>query len=74
MLRYNTNMYCPSSAPGACNGPSPVDLCQREEIQRLTAKHGAHSVRIFGSGARGDAGLDSDVDLLVDLGPITSAW
>ena len=41
----------------------------REEILRIAAKHGAYNVRVFGSRARGEAKLDSDVDLLVDVGP-----
>jgi predicted nucleotidyltransferase len=47
---------------------------KREEILRIAARHGARNIRIFGSAARGDAGLDSDVDLLVDVEPIHSAW
>jgi len=47
---------------------------RKEEILRLAAKHGAHNVRLFGSAARGDAGPESDVDLLVDAGPVTSAF
>jgi predicted nucleotidyltransferase len=42
---------------------------QREEILRISAKHGAHNVRIFGSVARGEADLESDIDVLVDLEP-----
>ena len=41
---------------------------KREEILRIAASHGAHNVRIFGSVARGEAGPDSDVDFLVDMG------
>ena len=41
---------------------------KREEILRLAAKHGAYNVRVFGSVARGEAGPDSDVDFLVDMG------
>lgn len=41
----------------------------REEILRIAARHGAHNVRVFGSVARGEAGPESDVDLLVDVGP-----
>jgi predicted nucleotidyltransferase len=40
---------------------------KRADILRLAAQHGAYNVRIFGSVARGDAGPDSDVDVLVDL-------
>ena len=41
----------------------------REEIKRVASQHGAGNLRIFGSVARGEAGPDSDVDLLVDLEP-----
>jgi len=47
---------------------------KREEILRIAAKHGAGNVRVFGSVVRGDAGPDSDVDFLVDLGPVHSPW
>ena len=46
----------------------------REEILRISARHGAHNVRIFGSVARGEAGPDSDVDFLVDMGPEHTPW
>jgi len=42
---------------------------KREEILLLAAKHGARNVRIFGSVARGQAGAQSDLDVLVDLDP-----
>lgn len=42
---------------------------KREEILRIAAKHGAYNVRIFGSVVRGEAGPESDVDILVDLEP-----
>ena len=47
---------------------------KREDILRIAAKHGAYNVRIFGSFARGDAGPESDVNLLVDAGANTSSW
>jgi predicted nucleotidyltransferase len=47
---------------------------KRTEIERIAAKHGAYHVRVFGSVARGEAGPDSDIDLLVEVGPTTSAW
>lgn len=37
----------------------------RDEINRLAAQYGASNVRAFGSVARGEAGPDSDIDLLV---------
>ena len=40
---------------------------KREEILQIAARHGARSVRIFGSVARGEAGPSSDVDFLVQL-------
>ena len=40
---------------------------QKHQILRIAALHGASNVRVFGSVARGEAGPDSDVDLLVDL-------
>jgi len=42
---------------------------KREEILEIAARHGATNVRIFGSAARGEAGEESDIDLLVDVGP-----
>jgi len=42
---------------------------KKKEIREIAAKHGARNVRVFGSVARGEARLDSDVDLLVDMDP-----
>ena len=39
------------------------------EIERVARFHGAQSVRVFGSRARGDAGPESDLDLLVGMEP-----
>lgn len=36
---------------------------------KIAAKNGACNVRIFGSVARGEAGENSDIDLLVELEP-----
>jgi predicted nucleotidyltransferase len=47
---------------------------QREVIRRIAAKHGARNVRVFGSVARGEARPDSDVDLLIEAGPVTTPW
>ena len=42
---------------------------RRDEIIRLAEQHGAHSLRVFGSVARGEANEDSDLDLLVAWEP-----
>jgi uncharacterized protein len=42
---------------------------RREELLAVAQAHGASSLRIFGSVARGDARPDSDVDFLVELEP-----
>jgi predicted nucleotidyltransferase len=47
---------------------------KREAILRLAARHGAHNIRIFGSAARGEAGVDSDVDFLIEVGPGRTPW
>ncbi len=39
----------------------------REEILQIAAKHGARTVRIFGSVARGEEDETSDLDLLVEM-------
>lgn len=53
-----------------------VDLVRsrREQILQLAGRHGVIRVRVFGSMARGDAGPQSDVDLLVDVGSNPSPW
>ena len=52
------------------SGNIPMLLrAKREDILRLAARHGARNIRIFGSVARGDAGPDSDLDVLVDMEP-----
>lgn len=49
-------------------------LKNRDEILRIAACHGAFNVRIFGSQARGETKQDSDLDLLVEVGPDRSPW
>ncbi|MBL8163870.1 MAG: nucleotidyltransferase family protein [Anaerolineae bacterium] len=39
---------------------------QRDDILRLAERYGISNIRVFGSVARGEARLDSDIDLLVD--------
>ncbi len=42
---------------------------RRGDIERVTARWGAHNLRVFGSVARGEAQADSDVDFLVEMEP-----
>jgi len=42
---------------------------KREEILRLAGRHGVRDVRVFGSVARSEAGVESDIDFLVRLDP-----
>ena len=49
------------------NGPAQILKSKRGEILHLAARHGARNVRVFGSVARGEAGPESDVDLLVQM-------
>jgi hypothetical protein len=55
---------------------TPLELLRQrqEDIRRIAAKHGARNIRVFGSVARGEAGPESDIDLLVEKGPSTSSW
>lgn len=41
----------------------------KDEIKAIVARHHGTSVAIFGSVARGDEHLGSDIDFLVELGP-----
>ena len=47
---------------------------KREQILEIAAHHGATNVRVFGSAAKGTAGPESDLDLLIDVLPEHSAW
>lgn len=49
--------------------PAQTVQRNRNTILRIVRKHGGNSVRVFGSVARGDAGPESDIDLLVEMDP-----
>jgi predicted nucleotidyltransferase len=51
-----------------------VVRAKREQILLLARRHGVTGVRVFGSMARGDAGPQGDVDLLIEVGPDPSTW
>lgn len=42
---------------------------KREEILQISAKYGAYNIRIFGSVARQEADVKSDIDFLVEMEP-----
>jgi hypothetical protein len=44
-----------------------LDAADRARILDLAVRHGLFNVRVFGSVARGEAGPNSDIDLLVDV-------
>lgn len=46
---------------------SPVLARHRDRILAVATRYGADNVRVFGSHARGEAGVRSDLDLLVDF-------
>jgi predicted nucleotidyltransferase len=47
---------------------------KRGDILAIAARHGARNVRVFGSVARNEARVESDVDFLVDILPVHSSW
>jgi predicted nucleotidyltransferase len=52
--------------------PSDVLERKRSLIREVTARHNAANPRVFGSVARGEDRLDSDLDILVDALPGSS--
>lgn len=47
---------------------------RREQILDLARKHGAYNLRVFGSIIRGEENEQSDIDFLVEVGPVHSPW
>lgn len=41
----------------------------KENIRKIATNHGILSIKVFGSFARGENNIDSDIDLLVELEP-----
>src|SRR5450432_3444805 len=69
----------PGVAPAVVRGWECMTLDElgkdkRAAILAIAARHGVQRVRVFGSFARGDARLDSDIDLLIEAGPRTPPW
>jgi len=44
------------------------------QLWTVARRHGVTRMRVFGSWARGDAGPESDLDLLVGLEPDRTLW
>jgi uncharacterized protein len=44
----------------------------KAELEAIASRRGASNIRVFGSVARGTAGTDSDIDLIVDMDPNSS--
>jgi len=72
--RRNSRGRCADAVPNDDELATGVTLDtlraeRREEILRLAGCRGAHSLRVFGSVARGEANENSDLDLLVAWEP-----
>jgi len=52
----------------------PLIVKNRQAVRRLAAKHGVTHVSVFGSFARGQESLESDVDFLIKVSTETSPW
>jgi len=50
---FLTESVLQEAKEGLMMNPREILTDQRDEILRITAKHGAYNVRIFGSSARG---------------------
>lgn len=46
----------------------------KKQIERIAARNGISKVYVFGSVARGESSVTSDVDFLIELEPGQSAW
>ena len=46
-----------------------IQVVDQERLRELCERYGIASLEVFGSVARGDAGPDSDIDLLFSLKP-----
>ena len=59
----------PSTSVRGQLGPRARELRHRRRLLDAARERGVRRVRVFGSLARGEEVLDSDIDLLVDLEP-----
>ena len=54
--------------------PESILKEKREEILKITKKHGVGRVRVFGSVVRGAMTPHSDIDLLIEVDGPTPPW
>lgn len=47
---------------------------KRDAIMAIAERHGVTGIRVFGSFARGEARPDSDLDLLIEAGPVRTPF
>lgn len=62
--------HSPDTSPrseGRAARPSVLLELQRQRLREIVEKHGGRDAMVFGSVARGDDTIDSDIDLLVTL-------
>lgn len=63
-------VYTAAPAPKDDVGPLADRLARHSrQVRDIAARHGLTNVRVFGSVVRGQDTADSDLDLLVDVGP-----
>lgn len=65
-VREATTM--PSAAGASCGLPL-IESVDQEALAEVCRRHHIQWLAVFGSHARGDAGPDSDVDVVVDFAP-----
>lgn len=47
---------------------------KREDVQRITDKHGPYNIHDFGSVTGREDRPESDIDVLIDASPTPSSW
>ena len=66
-LRLPLEYFLPTKNAHADPDPLTTIRSKRAAILRICRRHGAHSPRLFGSIARGQAEPESDIDFIVDM-------
>ena len=59
----------PDRMEGMSTETPTLSSTDADRIREISLRHGIRRVRVFGSIARGEAGPESDIDLLIALGP-----